>query len=65
MLENTLIIVIVAMAAFFVGRRFRNSFKVNKSGGCGCGCSGCDSGITTPPTECGKPAAGFPRQRRE
>ncbi len=38
---------LVAASAFFIGKRFWNSFKgVRTSSTCGCGCSGCGEGFT-------------------
>ncbi|MGO9570193.1 MAG: FeoB-associated Cys-rich membrane protein [Desulfomonilaceae bacterium] len=39
----------VAASAFFIGKRFWNSFKGVRTGGanCGCGCSGCDQGFNS------------------
>ncbi|MFZ5774169.1 MAG: FeoB-associated Cys-rich membrane protein [Thermodesulfobacteriota bacterium] len=62
MLENILIAIIVAAAAFFVGRRFRNSFTGKKAGGCGCGCSGCDPKEGAGPSGCDQTPADFPRR---
>ena len=60
MLENILIAIIVVAAAFFVGRRFRNSFTGKKAGGCGCGCSGCGSNASGAPGCDHPPKADFP-----
>lgn len=42
MLQNIIIIVILIACAIYIGRRMYASFRnSDKSGGCGCGCSGC------------------------
>lgn len=42
-MQTAIVIVIVAVAAFFMIRRFYNSVSVNKknTSTCGCGCDGC------------------------
>ena len=40
-MQNIIIILIVALCAFFVGRRFYGNFRSRKGTGCGCSCSGC------------------------
>jgi hypothetical protein len=39
-MQTVVVILILCIAALFVGRRFYRSWKTR--GGCGCGCSGCD-----------------------
>ncbi len=41
-LQTIIVILIVAGAAFYLGRRFFNSLKKSDSSACGCGCSGCN-----------------------
>jgi len=38
-MENILVILIVGIAAFFLGRSYYKKYK--KSDACGCGCSAC------------------------
>ena len=45
MFDTLLVVLIVGLAAFWVGRRFFNSFRQESP--CGCGCSGC-----TVPDDC-------------
>jgi hypothetical protein len=40
-MQHIIIILIVALCAFFVGRRLFRSFDKSAKSGCGCGCSGC------------------------
>lgn len=40
MIETTIVIIIVGLAAFFVGRTFYTNAKKGKST-CSCGCSSC------------------------
>ncbi|MGD9368484.1 MAG: FeoB-associated Cys-rich membrane protein [Desulfobacteraceae bacterium] len=40
-MQTAIVIGIVALAAFFMIRRFYNSVKKRSSSACGCGCSGC------------------------
>lgn len=42
-MQTALVIVIVAVAAIFLGRRLFNSVKKGGQTTCGCGCSGCGS----------------------
>lgn len=47
-MQGILVALIVALAAAYLIRRFYRSFKAasdrrHPAGGCGCGCSGCDS----------------------
>ncbi|MHB8790092.1 MAG: FeoB-associated Cys-rich membrane protein [Desulfobulbaceae bacterium] len=50
-MQNIIIILIVAVCTFFVGRRlFRGFGKSAKSGcgpGCGCSCSGCGPDLSS------------------
>jgi len=52
MWENIIIIVIVALCLFFVGRRFIRQLGGGDKGGCGCsgGCGGC--GGSSAKTDC-------------
>nr|WP_320011799.1 FeoB-associated Cys-rich membrane protein [uncultured Desulfobulbus sp.] len=40
-MQQIIVVVIVAMALFFLGRRLYNTFRHGQTPGCGCGCSGC------------------------
>ena len=40
-MQTVIVIVIVAVAAFFMIRRFYNSFQKGHNSTCGCGCDGC------------------------
>lgn len=40
-MQTAIVIIIVAVAAFFMIRRFYNSVKKQSASNCGCGCSGC------------------------
>lgn len=42
MVENIIILIIVCVCAFFIGRKFYRQLK-GKTPSCGCGCSGCDT----------------------
>ncbi len=43
MIQNIVIILILAACAWFIGRRFCRTFRDSGRGNsCGCGCSGCD-----------------------
>lgn len=42
MLENIIIAIMVAICAFFIGRKMYSQFKGTASG-CGCSCTECDS----------------------
>ena len=42
-LQTIIVILIVAGAAFYLGRRFHNSLKKSHSSTCGCGCSECST----------------------
>ncbi|MEJ2154304.1 MAG: FeoB-associated Cys-rich membrane protein [Desulfobacteraceae bacterium] len=39
--QTIIVIVIVAIAAFFMIRRFYNGIQKSSSSTCGCGCEGC------------------------
>lgn len=43
MVENIIIVIIVAWCAFYIIRKFYKQAKGGKSS-CGCGCTGCDEG---------------------
>lgn len=43
-MQTALVVVIVAVAAIFLGRRLFNSVKKGGQATCGCGCSGCGCG---------------------
>ena len=49
-MENAIVLIIVGLAAFFIGRRFYRSYKAmtsESSNACGCGCSdGCSQAAT-------------------
>jgi len=51
MIDTLLVVLIVGLAAFWVGRRFFTSFRQGSE--CGCGCSGC-----TVPDNCPDPTQG-------
>lgn len=40
-MQNIIIILIIALCAFFVGRRFYRGLGKSSKSGCGCSCSGC------------------------
>jgi len=40
-MQTAIVIVIVAIAAFFITRRFYRSLKGSSASTCGCGCNGC------------------------
>ena len=42
---DILLLVIIAVVLFFAVRRM---VRVRRSGGCGCGCPGCDGGANCP-----------------
>lgn len=47
-MQNLLIILIVAVCVYFIGRRLYNNLKTSQSGcGCGCSCSGCGPEISS------------------
>jgi hypothetical protein len=47
-MQTIIVLIIVAVCAFFVGRRFYRNFKKTKPGsGCGCDCSGCGPDVTS------------------
>ena len=43
-MENIIVILIVAVAAGFIGRSFYQKF-FKKADSCGCGCSACDTDV--------------------
>ncbi len=55
---------LVAASAFFIGKRFWNSFRAAQTGStnCGCGCSGCEQGLSSP-SDCTAPGLKEPRVR--
>ncbi|MDR2550814.1 MAG: FeoB-associated Cys-rich membrane protein [Desulfobulbus sp.] len=46
-MQQILVILAVALAAFFTGRRLWRSWRNAGTGSCGCGCSGCDDSSRT------------------
>ncbi len=40
-MQTTIVVVIVAVAAFFMARRFYRSVRKDNTPSCGCGCDGC------------------------
>ncbi|MBM9616051.1 FeoB-associated Cys-rich membrane protein [Desulfobulbus rhabdoformis] len=40
-MQQIIVVVIVAGAIFFLGRRLYKTFSSGQTPGCGCGCSGC------------------------
>ena len=46
-MQNIIIILIVAVCAFFVGRRLFRSFGKTAKSGCGCRCSGCGPDLSS------------------
>jgi len=40
-MQNLIVVLIIALAVLYVGRRFYRSSKLEE--GCGCGCSSCDT----------------------
>jgi FeoB-associated Cys-rich membrane protein len=54
----------VAASAFFIGRRFWNSFRAARTGStdCGCGCSGCEQGLNSQ-SDCAATGLKEPRVR--
>lgn len=41
-MDKIVVFAIIAVAVFYLGRRFYRSFGGASQTGCGCGCSGCD-----------------------
>lgn len=47
-MQNIIVFLIIALCAFFVGRRLRRSLDKSRKGcGCGCDCSGCGPELTS------------------
>lgn len=46
MIQNIIIIIILAACGWFIGRRIYANLKGTQQG-CGCGCSGCDEDIVS------------------
>lgn len=46
MIDTLLVVLIVALAAFWVGRRFYAGFR--RESACGCGCGGCKTANNCP-----------------
>jgi hypothetical protein len=40
-MQTAIVVIIVALAAFFMIRRFYTSVRKDDSSACGCGCDGC------------------------
>lgn len=40
-MENIIIVIIIAVAAIYVGKKFYKTYKAAESGGCGCTCESC------------------------
>ena len=51
MMETLIVILIVAAAAFYVGRIFYNGFKQKDGCACGCTCCGISDSCSQPETE--------------
>jgi len=48
MLQNIIIITVLIICAWFVGRRIYTNISGTKKGsGCNCGCSGCDPDLVS------------------
>jgi len=41
-MDTFIVLLIVGLAIFYVGRRFFNNLRKNSQASCGCGCSACD-----------------------
>jgi len=56
--------ILVAASAFFIGKRFWNSFRSARTGStnCGCGCSGCEQSSNSP-SDCATAGLKEPRVR--
>jgi len=48
-MQNLIVALIIALAVFYIGRRFYRSAKLDE--GCGCGCSSCDTAQRACPPE--------------
>jgi len=57
-MQTLIVILIVAAAAFYVGRTFYRRFR--QKGGCGCGCSGCGDADACIESSSGGPPVNIP-----
>ncbi|MFP7756370.1 FeoB-associated Cys-rich membrane protein [Thermodesulfobacteriota bacterium B35] len=59
-MQHLIVLLIILVAAFFIGRRFWRFLRPGRRPSCSCGCCGCSAASGTQEASCSRPAPDHP-----